>query len=96
MAVCFQGAHFPQAILLTGVHWYVADPWRTRHVEELRRARGVHVDHASPSTGGSCRIDPTWQRRTTGASGRTRLRAGRLIPLTGRSHGPFMPSEQNL
>jgi hypothetical protein len=24
-----------------------------------------------PSTGGSCRIDPTWQRRATGASGRS-------------------------
>jgi putative transposase len=47
MAVSFKGAHFPQDIILTGVHWYVAYPLSTRHVEELMRERGVHVDHAT-------------------------------------------------
>ena len=47
MAVSFKGAHFPQAIILTGVRWYVAYPLSTRHVEELMRERGVHVDHAT-------------------------------------------------
>jgi len=30
-----------------GVRWYVAYPLSTRHVEELMRARGVHVDHST-------------------------------------------------
>jgi putative transposase len=30
-----------------GVHWSVAYLLRTRHVEELMRERGVHVDHAT-------------------------------------------------
>jgi putative transposase len=47
MAVSFKGAHFPQEIILTGVRWYVAYPLSTRHVEELMRERGVHVDHAT-------------------------------------------------
>jgi putative transposase len=47
MAVSFKGAHFPQDIMLTGVRWYVAYPLSTRHVEELMRERGVHVDHAT-------------------------------------------------
>jgi putative transposase len=47
MAVSFKGAHFPQAIILTGVRWYVAYPLSTRHVEELMRERGVHVDHST-------------------------------------------------
>ena len=42
-----QGAHFPQAIILTGVRWYVAYPLSTRHVEELMLERGVHVDHST-------------------------------------------------
>ena len=46
MAVSFKGAHFPQDIILTSVRWYVAYPLSTRHVEELMRERGVHVDHA--------------------------------------------------
>jgi putative transposase len=46
MAVSFKGAHFPQEIILTGVRWYVAYPLSTRHVEELMRERGVHVDHS--------------------------------------------------
>lgn len=47
MAVCFKGAHFPQDIMLMGVRWYVAYPMSTRHVEELMRERGVHVDHST-------------------------------------------------
>jgi putative transposase len=47
MAVSFKGAHFPQEIILTGVRWYVAYPLSTRHVEELMRERGIHVDHST-------------------------------------------------
>jgi putative transposase len=47
MAVSFKGAHFPQDIILTGVRWYIAYPLSTRHVEELMRERGVHVDHST-------------------------------------------------
>jgi putative transposase len=47
MAVSFKGAHFPQDIILTGVRWYVAYPLSTRHVAELMRERGVHVDHST-------------------------------------------------
>jgi transposase-like protein len=47
MAVSFKGAHVPQDIMLTGVRWYVAYPLSTRHVEELMRERGIHVDHST-------------------------------------------------
>jgi putative transposase len=47
MAVSFKGAHFPQDIILMAVRWYVAYPLSTRHVEELMRERGVHVDHST-------------------------------------------------
>jgi putative transposase len=47
MTVSFKWAHFPQDIILTGVRWYVAYPLSTRHVEELMRERGVHVDHST-------------------------------------------------
>src|SRR5262245_1825940 len=47
MAVCFKEAHFPQDIMLMGVRWYVAYLLSTRHVEELMRERGVHVDHST-------------------------------------------------
>jgi putative transposase len=47
MAVSSKGAHFPQDIILTGVRWSVAYPLSARHVEELMRERGVHVDHAT-------------------------------------------------
>src|SRR5262245_18973362 len=47
MAVSFKGAHFPKEIILTGVRWYLAYPLSTRHVEELMRERGVHVDHST-------------------------------------------------
>jgi len=47
MPVSFKGAHFPQAIILMGVRWYVAYPLSYRHVEELMAERGVSVDHAT-------------------------------------------------
>ena len=47
MAISFKGAHFPQAIILMGVRWYVAYPLSYRHVEELMQERGVPVDHAT-------------------------------------------------
>jgi putative transposase len=47
MAVSFKGAHFPKKVILMGVHWNVAYPLSTRHVEELMEERGVHVDHST-------------------------------------------------
>ena len=47
MAVSFKGAHFPPAIILPCVRWYVAYPLSTRHVEALMLERGVHVDHST-------------------------------------------------
>jgi putative transposase len=47
MSVSFKGAHFPQEIILMGVHWYAAYPLSYRHVEELMEERGVSVDHAT-------------------------------------------------
>jgi len=34
MALSFNGAHFPQEIMLPCVRWYVANPLSTRRVEE--------------------------------------------------------------
>ena len=47
MAVSCKGAHCPPDIILTGVRWDVASPLSTRHVEELMRERGVHVEHST-------------------------------------------------
>jgi transposase-like protein len=47
MAISFNGAHFPQDIILMGVRWSVAYPLSTRHVEELMEERGVDVDHST-------------------------------------------------
>src|ERR671933_244628 len=47
MAVSFNGAHFPQDIILIGVRWYMAYPLSYRHVEELMEERGIAVDHAT-------------------------------------------------
>jgi putative transposase len=47
MAVSFKGAHFPPAVILMGIRWYLAYPLSTRHVEELMEERGVDVDHAT-------------------------------------------------
>jgi transposase-like protein len=45
--ISFKGAHFPPAIILTCVRWYVAYPLSYRHVEELMEERGVPIDHAT-------------------------------------------------
>jgi putative transposase len=47
MVVSVKGAHFPWDIMRTGVRWYLAYPLSPRHVEELRRERGVCGDHSS-------------------------------------------------
>jgi putative transposase len=47
MAISFKGVHVPQDIILMDVRWYVASPLSTRHVEELMRERGVHVDYST-------------------------------------------------
>jgi putative transposase len=47
MAVSFKGVHFPPAVILMGLRWYLAYPLSTRHVEELMKERGVSVDHAT-------------------------------------------------
>jgi putative transposase len=47
MAINVKGAHFPPAVSLMGVRWYLAYPLSTRHVEELMAERGVTVDHAT-------------------------------------------------
>jgi len=47
MAVSFKGAHFPPAVILMGIRWYLAYPLSTRHVEELMEERGVNVDHST-------------------------------------------------
>ena len=47
MAVSFKGAHFPPAVILMGVRWYLAYPLSTRHVEELMAERGVKMDHST-------------------------------------------------
>lgn len=47
MAVRFKGAHFPQALILTGFRWYVEYPLSPRYVEELMEERGVEVDHST-------------------------------------------------
>jgi putative transposase len=45
--ISFKGTHFPKAVILMGVRWYLAYPLSTRHVEELMEERGVEVDHAT-------------------------------------------------
>ena len=47
MAISFKGAHFPPAVILMGVRWYLAYPLSTRHVEELMEERGVKLDHST-------------------------------------------------
>ncbi len=43
----FKGAHYPQAVILMAIRWYVAYPLSYRDVEELLKERGVEVDHAT-------------------------------------------------
>src|SRR5215469_16293694 len=47
MAISFKGAHFPPAVMLMGVRWYVAYPLSTRQVEALLEDCGGHVDHST-------------------------------------------------
>ena len=47
MSISFKGAPCPPEVILMGVRWSVADPLRTRHVEELMKERGVDVDHST-------------------------------------------------
>ena len=47
MAVSFKGAHFPPAVILMGIRWYLAYPLSTRHVEELLQERSVYVNHST-------------------------------------------------
>ena len=44
MAISFKGVHFPPAVILMGIRWYLAYPLSTRHVEELMEERGVKVN----------------------------------------------------
>ena len=39
--------HYPLEVMLTCVRWHVAYQLSLRHVEEMRRERGVFVDHAT-------------------------------------------------
>ncbi len=39
--------HYPLAVMLTCVRWYVAYPLSLRHIEEMMAERGVVVDHAT-------------------------------------------------
>ena len=43
----FKGRHFPKAIILMAVRWYVAYALSYRDIEELMNERGVKVDHAT-------------------------------------------------
>jgi putative transposase len=43
----FKGRHFPKAIILMAVRWYVAYALSYRDIEELMNERGVIVDHAT-------------------------------------------------
>jgi putative transposase len=47
VAISFKGAHFPPAVILMGIRWYLAYPLSTRHVEELMEECGVNVDHST-------------------------------------------------
>jgi hypothetical protein len=71
MAVSFKGTHFPKALILMGIRWYVAYPLSYRHIEELMEERGVEVD-TPPSSAGSSNTVPPRKRRFIGASVRCR------------------------
>lgn len=43
----FKGCHFPKAVILTCVRWYLRYKLSYRDIEELMAERGVHVDHAT-------------------------------------------------
>jgi hypothetical protein len=67
--VRFKGAYGSKDITLPCVRWDLAYRLSLRQSEELRRARGVAVDHATIDKG----------RRTGAHSGRTVLLPGGLI-----------------
>ena len=35
MSISFKGAHFPPAVILMGIRWYLGYPLSTHHVAEL-------------------------------------------------------------
>lgn len=43
----FKGSHFKREIVLCGIRWYVASPISYRQLEEMRKERGVSVDHST-------------------------------------------------
>ena len=43
----FRGCHFPEAIILTDIRWYLRYRLSYRDLEEMMAERGVSVDHAT-------------------------------------------------
>jgi len=43
----FKGCHFPKAIVLQSVYWYLRYSLSYRYIKELMNERGVDVDHSS-------------------------------------------------
>ena len=43
----FKGCHFPKAVILMSVRWYLRYKLSYRDIEELMAERGVSVDHAT-------------------------------------------------
>jgi hypothetical protein len=43
----FKGRHFPKAIILMAVRWYVSYAFSYRDIEELMSEREVKLDHAT-------------------------------------------------
>ena len=43
----FKGCHFPRAVVLTCIRWYLRFKLSYRDIEELMEERGVQVDHAT-------------------------------------------------
>ena len=43
----FSGRHFPPEVILWAVRWYCRYPLSYRHVEEMLKERGAHLDHAT-------------------------------------------------
>jgi len=52
MAISFQGAQVPPALMLLGVRGSVAEPLSTRHVAARLEARGAAGEHATLQRGG--------------------------------------------
>jgi putative transposase len=45
--ISFAGRHFPKAVILMAVRWYIAYSLSYRDIEELLSERGVSADHAT-------------------------------------------------